>query len=32
MLLMKNMTNNTIHAFYNLDTDLCTHSCKKTCG
>ena len=26
---MKNITNNTMHTFYNLSTDLYTHSCKK---
>ena len=29
---MKNMTNNTMHTFYNPSTDLYTHSCKRTCG
>ena len=29
---MKNMTNNTMHTFYNWSTDLYMYSCKRTCG
>ena len=29
---MKNMTNDTMHTFYNLSTDFYTHSRKRTSG
>ena len=32
MLLMKNMTDSTMHAFCHLTTDLHKHSCKRTFG
>ena len=32
MLVVKNMTNNTMHTFYNLSKDLYTHSYQKACG
>ena len=32
MFVIKNMTNKTMYAFYNLSTDSYTHSFKRTCG